>query len=194
MIAADHVKPLVIADPPARPQRIDAMLQQPFVHVVEEKLLTPQHAGQRLPHDIGRVFADTGGCDRPIKFVGLAPARLEDLREPRAERLYGAGCCIAQPHTDNGGRPGGHAQLVMRGGLGAGVVRIDRVLPARREVVIESVLDVGGGIGGAEETLVVGLVLGEQQMRLPLAIKEIVAEPRVCRGDRNGAASGCVLK
>ena len=73
--------------------------------IEEEVLLAPQHPGQRLPHDIGRIFADTGRRDRPIELVGLAPARLEDLIEARAERFLGTGCGIAQPQSDNGGRP-----------------------------------------------------------------------------------------
>jgi hypothetical protein len=92
-----------------RQQRISAMFLKPFVDIVKEKLLAPQHPGQRLPHHIGRVFADTGRCYRPIEFVGLAPARLDDLRKPTAERFRGIGCCITEPQADNGGRSRTHA-------------------------------------------------------------------------------------
>jgi hypothetical protein len=51
------------------------MFFEPFVDVVVKKLLAPQHPGQRLPHHIGRIFADAARRDRVIESVGLAPAR-----------------------------------------------------------------------------------------------------------------------
>ena len=62
-----------------RQQRIGVMFLEPFVDVVEEMLLAPQHPTQRLPHHIGCVLAYTGWRYRPIELVGLAPARLHDL-------------------------------------------------------------------------------------------------------------------
>jgi hypothetical protein len=81
------------------------MLPQPHVDIEKEVLFAPQHPGQCLPHDIGRIFADTGRRYRPIERVGLTPARLDDLIEPPAERFLGTGCDIAQPQPDDGGRP-----------------------------------------------------------------------------------------
>src|SRR4051812_29971983 len=64
-VVADHVKPLAVADLAGRgPQRIDAMFLEPFIGIEKEVLLAPQHPGQRLPHYIGRIFADAGRCDR----------------------------------------------------------------------------------------------------------------------------------
>jgi len=65
--------------------------------------------GQRLAHHIGCIFADTRRCYRPVEFVGLAPARFEDLREPRAKRLLATKCDIGQPQSDKGGSPCPHA-------------------------------------------------------------------------------------
>src|SRR5215469_16411270 len=76
----------------------------------------------------------------------------------------------------------------MRGGFGPGVVRVDRTLPVRHHAVVDPVLDIRCRVGGTKETLVVGLVFGEQQDRTFLAMEEIVAENRVARGDGDGAA------
>src|SRR6516225_7014525 len=76
----------------------------------------------------------------------------------------------------------------MRGGFGPGVVRVDRTLPVCHHAVVDPVLDIGCGIGAAEEALVVRLVFGEQQDRASLAMEEIVAQNRVTRGDGGSAA------
>ena len=41
-----------------RLERIRAVLLEPLVDVVVVELLGPQHAGERLPHDVGRVGAE----------------------------------------------------------------------------------------------------------------------------------------
>src|SRR5262249_19330188 len=162
--------------PAARPSRIDPVLLEPFVYIVKEILLAPQHSGQRLAHRIGCVFSNTGWRYRPIELVGLTPARLEGLRESGAERVRSAGRSIAKPQPDDGSCRGTHPQLVVRGGLGPGIVWVDCVLPVADNAVVDPVLDIGCGIGGTEETLVVRLVFGEQQDRTSLAVEEIVAE------------------
>src|SRR5215831_19814750 len=186
-MATDHVEPFVIADPAVRPSRIDAVLLEPFVYIVKEILLAPQHSGQRLSHHIGCIVAGTSRGDRLIELVGLAPARLEDLRKAGAKWSGCRRCGLAQPQPNDGGRPGTDAQLVMRGGFCPGVVWVDRALPVCHHAVVDPVLDIGCGIGATEETLVVRLVFGEQQDRTSLAMEEIVAENRVARGDGGGA-------
>src|SRR5262249_2918061 len=151
-MAPDHVEPLVIADPAARPSRIDPVLLEPFVYIVKEILLAPQHSGQRLAHHIGCVFSRTGWRYRPIELVGLTPARLEDVRESGAKGVRSAGRAIAEPQADDGSCPGTHPQLVMRGGLGPGVAWIDCVLPVADDAVVDPVLDIGCGIAGTEQT------------------------------------------
>ena len=42
-------------------ERVGVVLLQPLVGVEEVVLLAPEHAGQRLAHDVGRVRRDRGG-------------------------------------------------------------------------------------------------------------------------------------
>ena len=104
-MVADHVEPLAVPHLAGWSHRVDAMFLEPFVNIEEEILFAPQHPGQCLPHHIGRIFADTGRRYRPIERVGLAPARLDNLIEPRAERFLRTGCDIAQPQPDDCGCP-----------------------------------------------------------------------------------------
>ena len=76
-IVADHVEPLAVAHLTGRrPHRIVAVFLEPFVGVVKEVLLAPQHPGQRLPHHTRLIFADAGRGYRSIECVSLAPALL----------------------------------------------------------------------------------------------------------------------
>ena len=93
-MVADHVEPLAVADlTRRRPHRIVAMFLEPYVGVVKEVLLAPQHPGQCLPHHAGRILADAGRRNRLIERVGLAPSLLYDLIELPAEGVAGAACC-----------------------------------------------------------------------------------------------------
>jgi hypothetical protein len=57
----------------------------------------------------------------------------------------------------------------MRGGLGPALIRVDDLLPALHDVVVDPILDIGCRVGSAEESLVVGIVFGKQQPRSSLA-------------------------
>jgi hypothetical protein len=103
-MAADHVEPLAVPHLAGWSHWIDVVFLEPFVHIEEKVLFAPQHPGQCLPHYIGRIFADTVRRYRPIELVALAPALLDNLIKPRAERFLG-GCGIRQPQPDYGGRP-----------------------------------------------------------------------------------------
>jgi hypothetical protein len=95
-MVADHVKPITVPGLAlSGQQRICTVLLEPLVDIEKEVLLAPQHSRERLPHYNGRILADSGGCDRPIKGVGLAPALLDDLIELAAERVAEGG--VAQP-------------------------------------------------------------------------------------------------
>ena len=63
------------------------MFLEPFVGIQEKVLFGPQHPTQRLPHHIGCVVTYTGWRYRPVKLVGLVPARLHNLIKFLAERV-----------------------------------------------------------------------------------------------------------
>ena len=96
-MVADDVEPFAVAHLTGRgPHRIEAVFLEPFVGVVKEVLLAPQHPGQCLPHHLGLILADTGGSHRLIERVGLASTLIDDLIElsaegiaRRSERLFG---------------------------------------------------------------------------------------------------------
>jgi len=67
------------------------MLFEPFVGVIKEMLLAPQHPSQRLPHHVGGILADFGRGYRAVELVGLAPTLIDDLIELPAERRVGGG-------------------------------------------------------------------------------------------------------
>ena len=81
------------------------MFPEPLLDIKKEKLFAPQHPGQCLPHYIGRIFPDASRRDRPVELVGLAPAGVDSLIEPPAERFLGTRCDIGQPQPDDCGRP-----------------------------------------------------------------------------------------
>jgi hypothetical protein len=69
------VKPITVPDLAGRGLHwIGAVFLEPLVGIEEEKLLAPQHPGQRLAHYVSRIFADLGRGYRLIERVGLAPA------------------------------------------------------------------------------------------------------------------------
>src|SRR5262245_336823 len=108
-MVADHMEPLAVPYRAGfRQQRVSAMLLKPFVDIVEEILFAPQHPGQRLPHYIGCIFANTRRRDRPIELVGLAPPRVKDLRKPRTEWFLTTSCGIGKPQPDDGSRSRTH--------------------------------------------------------------------------------------
>lgn len=93
----------------------------------------------------------------------------------------------AQPQPDDHRRSRGHIDPVVGSGLGPRPVRVDGVLPARHDIVVEPVLDIGRRVGRAEEPLVVGIVLGKKKRWRSVAIEPIVAEVRMRCGNRTRA-------
>ena len=72
------------------------MLLKPLVGVEEEELLAPQHPGERLPHDIGRVFAHAGWRDRLIERISLATPLLNDLDRTGCQRDHPIGSVLSR--------------------------------------------------------------------------------------------------
>ena len=87
-VRVDHVPPTVVADGArVRLVRLDAVLLEPPADVVEEELLGPEHPGQGLPHDTGRVGVERRGDDGRVELVGFLEPGLEDVVKTLAERI-----------------------------------------------------------------------------------------------------------
>ena len=89
---------------------------------------------------------------------------------------------------DDGGFAGANVELIVRGGLGPRLARVDGLLPARHDIVVDPVLDIRRRVGCAEQPLVVRVVFGEQQLRISVAMQQEAAELGMRRFDRD-----CVL-
>ncbi len=187
----DHVRPVAVSHRRcARFPRIDAMFLEPFRDIEEIVLLAPQHPGQGLPHHVRGVSADTGGRQMAVERVGLALALCQDSGEAVERIAEQIRRRIGQSQADDGGLPGAHRHLVVRGRLGPDLLRIDRVLPPRRDEVVDAVLGVGGRIRRAEEAPIVRLVLGEEQRRPAFAIQVVGPELGIGRSDDAVAVRG----
>src|SRR6185312_10640786 len=105
------------------------------------------------------------------------PARLERGIEI-AERSAGLRAEVfgreAQPQLD--ALAGADGEAVVRRGLGAGAVRVDRIAAAVDQIVVDPVLDPGSAVRRTEQPLVVGLVLREEQRRVVVAEEVALAE------------------
>src|SRR6516165_946393 len=181
---ADHVEPLAVANLAGRGSHwVGIMFHEPFIGMVKEILLAPQHPGQRLPHDIGRILAYAGRRYRPIKLVGLAPARLYDLIKFLAKRV--PRYRVAKPQADDSGLASRDLELIVRRRLGPNLGRIDGLLPAGHNIVVDAILDVGRCVWTAKDPLVVRVVFGEQQARITIAMQQEAAELVMQRLDRS---------
>src|SRR6516164_8582985 len=130
---ADHVEPLAVANLAGRGSHwVGIVFHEPFIGMVKEILLAPQHPGQRLPHDIGRILAYAGRRYRPIKLVGLAPARLYDLIKFLAKRV--PRYRVAEPQADDSGLASRDLELIVRCRFGPGPGRIDGILPPPHDI------------------------------------------------------------
>ena len=79
-VLVEHVEPLRVPGVAiSGMQRVGVVLIQPVVAVEEEELLAPEHAGQRLTHDVGRVGTHRWRRDRLVKLVGFTKPVSKDL-------------------------------------------------------------------------------------------------------------------
>ncbi len=93
-VRVHHVSPAVVADGTLiRSERLNAVLLEPPADVIEEELLGPEHPGQSLSHDTGRVRVKRGRNNGRIELIGFLEPVLEDgfkrLPKPSAKRLPG---------------------------------------------------------------------------------------------------------
>ena len=98
----------------------------------------------------------------------------------------------AEAHADARALAGGDLEHVVGGGLGARARGVDRLGGPVDDEVVDRVLRIGRGIGGAEEPLGVRLVLAEQQLGAAVGAQNPVAELGWLRGERaDGARRVC---
>lgn len=205
-------------------------------------LLAPQHSTQSLSHDVAQVVADGSTSDPTVKLVRVDPPVLDNL--VKQFFVVDGGILLEvlgselEPDDDTTALAGDLGEMVVRGGLGTGIVWVDKLASTRlvvwsrrsgssgrrggglgrgalsitvllvlcflgidvdygasrqvglgslgrhgktgllgrrcgrllgsmfgNQVIVESVLDVGRPVLAAVESLIVGLVLGEQEVR-----------------------------
>ena len=188
-----HVEPLVVADGLLVAQGdIGPVLAEPAVQVVEVVLLRPEHAGQGLPHHVRRVRAERRRGDVGVAQIRFADPRLQYLLEPVPEgfasgsRRGRRGVSFRRSRTTRLSPPGMVIGKPGRG-LRPGTGGVHRRSPAGDDAVVDAVLHVGGGVRGAGDALLVGLVLGEEQVGGALAVEIPHAEGRMGGLDHAGA-------
>ena len=101
-------------------ERVGVVLVKPVVSVEEKELLAPEHAGQRLPHHLGRVVARRRRRDRLVERVGLPKPVRENLVKLLSERfalLVRRG--LGEPQANHFGLTAPTLKLVVRRDLGA---------------------------------------------------------------------------
>src|SRR5262249_7820780 len=141
-----------------------AMLLQPARYVVVIVLLAPQHPSESLAEDAPPVLVEMGRVQCLVEGIGLRPAPHEGLVEAFPEgRARGGGRTQSQAHACRAA--GRDLQPVVRRGLGAGPRRVNSVGPSMQQEVVDPVLNEAARILAAEQTAVISLVVGEQQLR-----------------------------
>ena len=85
-VLVEHVEPLRVPGVTiSGMERVRVVLVEPVVPVEEEELLAPEHAGQGLAHDVGRVGTYGWRRDRPVELVGFPKPAREGLVEALSE-------------------------------------------------------------------------------------------------------------
>ncbi len=170
---------------------VGVVLVQPVVTVEEEELLAPEHAGDGLAHDVGRVRGDGRRRHRAVELVRLLQPAGQGLVKLRTE----GGCgCFAFPAFAGRGH-GGEAQPqgcriagfyfqpVMRRHLGALLFGVHRVLTALYHEVVDAVLDIRADVRiVGKESGIVRFILCKKQRHLAFAGNDEFTQQRMrCR-------------
>ena len=165
------------------------MLVEPLPDVVVEELLAPEHAGQRLTHDQRGVARHARRRDGCVERIRLLASRLQDGVEV-SEWPAGHGGRVdgRQADLDLDALAGGHGDPVVGGGLGAGLGRVHRTTLAVNDVVVDPVLDPRALVRLSGDPLGVGLVLGEEQGRVLIAVEVPLTQLGVGCSDHADAA------
>jgi len=181
-VVGDEVEPVRVADARLRVHRVAAVLDQPPLHVVRVVLLGPQHPGQRLPDDPTLLVGHLRMGKARVELVGLGLAPVDQLVELSRDRVR-TEVGVGQPQPYGRAAAGRDVEDVVRGGLGADPVRVHRTGLAADDVPADPVLDERRVGGAPVEPLGVGLVLGEQQRDVGIAVQPPGAQIGMLRGD-----------
>ena len=120
-----------------------------------------------------------------VEGVRLAPARREDAVELVAERRRESPVREAQPHRAR--RAGGDVEAEPGGRLRAGARRVDGVLGAVDDALVERVLDEPALVLGAPELRAFVMLSVNRRSGAPFDVERPVPVVRVVHGDRGGA-------
>jgi len=120
------------------------MFVGPFIQIEIVILLGPEHSGERLPMYAALIFTERARGDLMVELIGLGHAREEYLIE-LVERIGKILSIEAQ--TYGVGSTGGHFEDIVGRHLGTGSVWIDGFLFAIHDVLVKSVLHIGGFVG-----------------------------------------------
>jgi hypothetical protein len=187
-VVVDHVAPLPVARGTGRDgEGVDPVLLQPPVGVEEVVLLGPQHAGDGLPHHQHLVLRRLGGSDGMEELVRIPLALFDHVVESR-EGAFRSGD-VREPKAQHRRPPRVHLEPMVGRRLGPDALGVHRLPASLDDAVVDAVLDVGPGIRSAEQPLIVGLVLGEEERHLPLHVQPALSELGVGGRDHPGALS-----
>src|SRR5258707_15020568 len=159
------------------------MLAEPSARIEEVVLLAPEHSRERLPHHARFVLGSCRGRDGLVELVGLIQARRDYLIEVRERLGQLKRSRVREPQSQDGCLPWLHLDDAVSGSLGAGPRGVHCVRIAVGEQLVDSVLHEGTWVLAAEEALIVGFVLREQQRDVTINVEPAVAERGVGRGD-----------
>ena len=85
-VLVQHVEPLRVPGVAiAVMEWVGVVLVEPVVAIEEEELFAPQHAGDGLAHDVGRVLTHGWRRDRLVELVGFTTPGGEDVVERLSE-------------------------------------------------------------------------------------------------------------
>ena len=117
-----------------------------------------------------------------IKLIRFVNSRVEVLFKLR-ESLVCAVTGVRQAQADRSRLARGNCQFVICGCFSARLFGINSVLIAVNDVVVDPVFEVMGTINEVEEPLSVRVVLGEEQLRIGVAVQPAFTELTVIKFD-----------
>ena len=141
--------------------RLEFVAAEPAGHVVVIELLVPDQAGPGLALDAAGVGIVQAVLEVAVELVGFVAA-FDEWRNRNRQTAGLSGWSVRRVRMVDRAA-GGNGECEMSGGLGAGVLRIDGGVIVLDQIFVEAVFEIAGGVGHAEETADVGIVIAEEQ-------------------------------